>query len=110
MNVNAGEGFSLRCFTHNTGAARWLHHSPHDVGVTYVGAHLYDENNKLLNLEFGRSPLEKGIEPDEEAVCYLNFCIAEPGRYRIEIDMVSEHVCWFESLGFKPPVIEVVVI
>ena len=24
---------------------------------------------------------------------------AEPGRYRLEFDMVSEHLAWFEDLG-----------
>lgn len=108
-NVNAGEEFSLRCVVRNTGEARWLHQNPYDVGVMYVGAHLYGENKKLLNLEFGRSPLEKDIEPKEEAVCYLNLRIAEPGSYQIMIDMVSEHVCWFESLGFEPVEVNVIV-
>jgi hypothetical protein len=53
--------------------------------------------------------LEKDIEPKEEAVCYLNLRIAEPGSYQIMIDMVSEHVCWFESLGFEPVEVNVIV-
>jgi ubiquinone/menaquinone biosynthesis C-methylase UbiE len=109
LSVNAGDEFSIRCLIRNAGEARWLHQNPHSVGVMYVGAHLYGENKKLLDLEFGRSPLVKDVEPNEEVVCYLNLRIAEPGQYRIMIDMVSEHVCWFENLGFKPVNIEVVV-
>lgn len=109
MRVRAGDEFSIRCFVRNTGKARWLQNSQHTVGTVRIGTHLYDANSALLNLDFGRSPLEKDIEPDEETICYLHLRIAEPGRYRIMIDMVSEHVCWFESLGFKPADVEVVV-
>lgn len=110
VNVKAGEKFSLRCLLRNTGESRWLQRSPHDVGNVSVGAHLYDENNKLLNLDFGRSPLEKDVEPNEEVVCYLNLCIDAPGYYRIVIDMVAEQVCWFENLGVKPVTIDIMVI
>jgi ubiquinone/menaquinone biosynthesis C-methylase UbiE len=110
MSVNAGDEFSIRCLVRNTGKARWLHNGPQTVGTVRIGTHLYDANDKLLNLDFGRSPLEKDVEPNEETICDLHLRIAESGRYRIVIDMVSEHVCWFESLGFKPTDVEVVVV
>lgn len=107
--VHAGEEFTLRCMLRNTGQARWLHHNPHLVGTVQVGTHLYDANASLLNLDFGRSRLEKDIEPNEETVCNLRLTIAAPGRYRLVIDMVSEYVCWFENLGLKPVDVDVVV-
>jgi ubiquinone/menaquinone biosynthesis C-methylase UbiE len=109
MRVSAGDKFLIRCLVRNTGHARWLHNSLQTVGTVRIGTHLYDANDKLLNLDFGRSPLEKDIEPNEETICDLHLRIAEPGQYRIMVDMVSEHVCWFENLGFKPVAVDVIV-
>jgi ubiquinone/menaquinone biosynthesis C-methylase UbiE len=110
MRVGAGEEFSIRCLVRNKGKARWLHDAQQTVGTVRIGTHLYDANGKLLDLDFGRSALEKDIEPNEETICYLHLLIKELGRYRIMIDMVSEHVCWFESLGFKAVDVEVEVV
>jgi ubiquinone/menaquinone biosynthesis C-methylase UbiE len=109
MRVGVGNEFSIRCLVRNTGQARWLHKSLETVGTVRIGTHLYDASGKLLNLDFGRSPLEKDIEPNEDTICHLHLRINEPGRYRIMIDMVSEHVCWFENLGFQPVDIKVIV-
>ena len=109
VSVNAGEDFTLDCMLRNTGQARWLHHNPHVVGEVQVGVHLYDAQGKLLNLDFGRSRLAKDVDPGEETVCQLRLRIDQPGRYRLAIDMVSEYVCWFESLGLKPVDVDVFV-
>lgn len=109
INVKAGTDFTLSCVLHNIGQARWLHHTPHVVGEVQVGTHLYDAHGALLNLDFGRTHLEKDIEPGEQTNCSLLLRIDTPGRYRLAIDMVSEYVCWFETLGLKPVDIEVVV-
>lgn len=93
----------------NTGQARWLHHNPHLAGTVQVGTHLYDANASLLNLDFGRSRLEKDIESNEETVSNLRLTIAAPGRYWLVIDMVSEYVRWFENLGLKPVNVDIVV-
>ena len=107
LSVRAGEAFTLPCVLQNSGQARWLHHNPHVVGEVQVGTHLYDANGTLLNLDFGRTRLEKDVEPNEEVACNLPLRIDAPGRYRIAIDMVSEYVCWFETLGFKPVNVDV---
>ena len=109
LEVNAGEAFTLRCVLRNTGLARWLHQNPHVVGEVQVGTHLYHANGTLLNLDFGRTRLAQDVEPNGEAVCNLVLRIDTPGRYRLAIDMVSEYVCWFETLGLKPVDVDVVV-
>lgn len=109
MQVRAGDEFSIHCLVRNSGRAKWLHKSLQTVGTVRIGTHLYDTAGKLLNLDFGRSSLERDIEPNEETVCVLHLRLPDPGQYRIMIDMVSEHVCWFENLGFKPVEVSVVV-
>jgi SAM-dependent methyltransferase len=109
LDVAAGTDFTLRCVLRNTGEARWLHHNAHGVGEVQVGTHLYGAHGALLNLDFGRSRLVKDVEPGEEVVCKLRLRIDTPGRYRIAVDLVSEYVCWFEMLGFKPVDVDVVV-
>jgi ubiquinone/menaquinone biosynthesis C-methylase UbiE len=109
LSVNAGDEFSIRCSIRNTGQAWWLHNNPRIEGIVRVGTHLCDANGKPITIDFSRSALEKDIEPGETTVCNVLLRIAAPGRYRIMIDMVSEYVCWFEHLGFKPLAVDVVV-
>ena len=109
LSVNAGDEFSIRCFIRNTGQARWLHSNPRTEGIVRVGTHLCDENGKLVTIDFSRSALEQDIEPGETTICNVTLRIAAPGRYRVMIDMVSEYVCWFEQLGFKPLAVEVLI-
>ena len=109
ITIAAGEQFSITCIVKNTGDARWLQDNPFGVGIVCVGAHLYDANTGLVNLEFGRSGLGKDIGPNEETTCELSLCINKPGQYKVLLDMVSEQVCWFENVGFRPIEIEVIV-
>ena len=109
LSVNAGDEFSIRCHIRNTGQARWLHSNPRMEGIVRVGTHLCDENGKTVTIDFSRSALAKDIEPNETTICDVTLRIAAPGRYRVVIDMVSEYVCWFEHLGFKPLAVDVVV-
>lgn len=79
----------------NTATTQWLHDSSHGIGNVSVGAHVYDKNAKLINLEFGRTALEKDIDPNEEVVSYLDLCVHASGRYLIRT--------WFQStfVGLK---------
>ena len=53
-----------------------------------------------LDWDYGRAPLPRDLGPgDGEAVTLRLRAPAEEGLYLIELDMVAEHLTWFEDLG-----------
>lgn len=69
--------------------------------------HLLDTDGHLLQSENARSPVRGVIEP--HGVGAVDLAIqapAQPGRYRIEIDMVWEGVCWFKDRGNVPALVD----
>jgi hypothetical protein len=68
-----------------------------------VGVHLYDADGRLLHRDFGRIELPgDGIEPGRESATSFELAPPPPGRYSLELDLVSEQVCWFEINGARP--------
>jgi ubiquinone/menaquinone biosynthesis C-methylase UbiE len=91
----------------NTGQAHWLHTNVRDIGVVKVGAHLYDSQQRLLELDFYRHMLAADVAPKEEIQLTIEPVFTEPGDYYLAIDLVSEHICWFENVGSRPVMIQV---
>jgi SAM-dependent methyltransferase len=82
----------------NSGTNVWL---PSDApfGPVLLGVHLFARDGTLLNLDFGRVPLPRGLQPGESAT--LRFALTAPpdGDFRLGFDLVSERVCWFATNG-----------
>lgn len=107
FSTEAGRPLQLPLRIRNTGQAHWLHSNVRDMGVVKVGAHLYDSQQRLLELDFFRHTLETDIAPKEEVSLTIEPIFAEPGDYYLAIDLVSEQVCWFENVGSQPVMIRV---
>lgn len=86
----------------NTGKSKWLHKNVGDIGVVKVGVHLYDASGKLLNLDFARATLSEDVASGHSLVTQVPVVFTQAGSYQLAIDLVSEHVCWFENLGSQP--------
>jgi ubiquinone/menaquinone biosynthesis C-methylase UbiE len=93
----------------NTGSSRWLHKNTKDLGVVMLGVHLYDENDKLINLDFFRDRFEQDINPGQIIEKTISLTFDKPGKYSLAFDLVSEGVCWFENVGSEPKSIRVIV-
>ncbi len=78
-----------------------------DIGVVKVGTHLYDANDKLLDLDFSRHPLAQPVRPSEVVDKTITLTFQKPGTFKIAIDLVAESIGWFGNLGAKPAVITV---
>jgi len=90
-----------KVFARNTGTNRWLP-SAALFGPVKLGLHLKAANGTLLDINFERAKLpgNKSVEPGE--VVEISFVFKAPtekGTYIVELDMVSEEVCWFEVNG-----------
>ena len=117
LSVKVGEELPIPLRIVNTGTARWLNRNdlstqagpPNYIGIVQIGSHLYDDAGNLLNLDFSRFALEDCVAPNQTYEKCVNVRFGHPGTYKLGIDLVSEGVCWFESIGSRPKIITVVV-
>jgi hypothetical protein len=87
----------------NTSAQSWLA-SGSLVGSVNLGVHLFDADGRLIDLDFQRVPLRENGDVAPGEALDLSFGLAPtshlaPGDYRLEFDLVAEHVAWFADNG-----------
>lgn len=88
----------LRCRLTNTGDTRWLADIDGQAGWTRLGGHLYraGEGSKVLDPDWGRWRLPRDVDPGERVELDVVLPpVAEPGDYRLVLDLVAEGVMWF---------------
>jgi hypothetical protein len=104
------EPMAVKLKIRNTGPAIWLHSNINNIGVVFIGTHLYDAHHRLLNLDFfGRTKFYSDIFPGQEVEKTITLSFSERGRFVVAVDLVSEHICWFEHAGNKPVLLSVTV-
>jgi SAM-dependent methyltransferase len=65
-----------------------------------LGNHWLDRYGRMVASDDGRTPLPHELRPQEEVVLSLPVCTPQnDGIYLLELDMVQEHVAWFEAKG-----------
>jgi len=65
-----------------------------------VGAQLCAADGSLIDLDFARADLPHHLQPGDAADVTLRLPpLADTGRYRLKLDLVSEGVDWFERCG-----------
>ena len=98
--------YALTCRLENTGHATWPRSSPDGFGLVRLGAHLIPADGAPPILDYGRADLPRDLAPGAAAEVRIELSApAEPGQYRVELDMVREGVAWFSSR--EPSSIEV---
>jgi tRNA (mo5U34)-methyltransferase len=97
------EILTFRVRAENTGLARWLRGD--DTGTQEASVHLVAhvfgaEGEEPLSWYHAGAFLPGDVAPGEAVTVEIAVrAPAEPGSYRLEFDMVSEHLAWFEDLG-----------
>jgi SAM-dependent methyltransferase len=106
--VAAGGKLRGSAYVENSGANAWL---PSDApfGPVFLGVHLFAPDGTLINLDFDRVHLPRGLQPGESAT--FDFAVPAPpaGEYRLGFDLVSERVCWFATNGGEAVYVDVTV-
>ena len=92
----------------NTGASVWL---PSDApfGAVRIGVHLFDRSGTLLDLDFARVHLPRGMSPGQSVRFGFTTPAPPAGQFRLGFDLVSEQVCWFETNGSEVALVDVTV-
>jgi SAM-dependent methyltransferase len=93
----------------NVGSAIWLYRNFQDIGAVKLGMHLYDANKNLINPEFFRSLFDEDVPPGRRITKRVSVTLSDRGIYYLGVDLVSEFVCWFESMGSEVRFVKVTV-
>ena len=93
----------------NVGTSAWLPSTrpitgPASVGDVNIGVHLLDRIGSQNVADYARRELSDiRVEPGKSIA--VDFTIPYPAglhRFTLEIDLVAEHLAWFETLGSAP--------
>ncbi|MCL5985000.1 MAG: class I SAM-dependent methyltransferase [Actinobacteria bacterium] len=109
FTTKSGEPLKIGLVIKNTGKSRWLASNIKDIGKVRIGNHLYDWSGNLIDFNFYRFDIDKDVEPGQRIKKVINPVFKKPGQYKVAIDLVSEFVAWFETLGSKPINIQILV-
>jgi 2-polyprenyl-3-methyl-5-hydroxy-6-metoxy-1,4-benzoquinol methylase/glycosyltransferase involved in cell wall biosynthesis len=87
----------------NTGDTLWLVGAAERAGSVMLGVRVYDESGALVSERHGTPPLPRALAPEESASVRFELKAPHaPGLYTLKLDMVAQHVCWFEQRGSAP--------
>ena len=99
--VPAGSPIPLHVRLTNTGDTRWLSGTPDQRGTTQLAARLHRTGpDACIDAEWSRTLLPRDVPTGEDVTLDITLpTIDTPGEYRIVLDVIAEHVCWFAERG-----------
>jgi glycosyltransferase involved in cell wall biosynthesis/SAM-dependent methyltransferase len=87
----------------NTGSALWLVGPADRKGAVMLALRLYDEHGQLMWERHGTPPLPRALAAGEKVTLPMSFKAPfSQGTYTLKLDMLAQHVCWFEQNGSTP--------
>jgi 2-polyprenyl-3-methyl-5-hydroxy-6-metoxy-1,4-benzoquinol methylase len=98
-----GTSVSLALRIENTGDTLWLNGDGARRGAVMPAVKILDRTGALLDERHGEPPLSRVLAPGESVPHRIE--IAAPstaGEYQVRIDLVAQHVAWFEEHGSRP--------
>ncbi len=111
VHATPGEEARFAVQIENRGLSAWPVTPAPTPGAVSLGAHLLDEAGNLLDNDFVHLPLPHPVEPGGR--CAMN-CVfrapAQPGAYRLRLDLVLETISWFEAHGSATPEVPLIVV
>jgi ubiquinone/menaquinone biosynthesis C-methylase UbiE len=91
----------------NDGDTVWLAGGD-ETGKVRLGLQLLTPERKLLKLDFARGVLAADLPPGRQAEVAVDLVLPEAATpYVLKLDMVDEHICWFEDVGSRPVYVSV---
>lgn len=86
----------------NEGDTRWLR-GDGEAGCVRLGFQLMTPDRHLLDLDFARAVLPHDVAPAAGAEVEVDLQLPEADAgYVLKLDLVDEHICWFEDVGSRP--------
>ncbi|MGH9871899.1 MAG: methyltransferase domain-containing protein [Pyrinomonadaceae bacterium] len=106
--VAAGSTFNFALTIRNAGDTLWLSGQTVRAGVVTPAIRIITQTGEIVTELHGQPMLPRSVAPGQ--ILALNFKLAapaEPGSYLVKVDLVDQHVCWFEERGSRPLVFSI---
>jgi SAM-dependent methyltransferase/glycosyltransferase involved in cell wall biosynthesis len=101
--VEARALVNVRIIIKNAGDTLWLSGQTVRTGVVMPGVKVLDEHDNIISELHGHPLLPRAVAPGQAIALHLQFAApAKSGNYRVKVDLVDQHVCWFEERGSQP--------
>jgi len=86
----------------NSGDTLWLRGGD-TAGSVRLGFQLLTPERGLIDMDFARAELGHDVPPGSRIDVPVDLTLPDPGApYVLKLDLVDEHVCWFEDVGGRP--------
>ena len=87
----------------NAGDTLWLNGQTVRAGIVMPGIRVLDQHGVIISELHGQPMLPRAVPPGQAITLNMRFAApAKPGAYSVKIDLVDQHVCWFEERGSQP--------
>lgn len=87
----------------NVGDTLWLSGQTVRAGVVMPAIKVDDANGETVIELHGHPLLPRAVAPGQTIALDIRFTAPnKPGTYTAKIDLVDQHICWFEERGSRP--------
>jgi 2-polyprenyl-3-methyl-5-hydroxy-6-metoxy-1,4-benzoquinol methylase len=98
--MGPGQTFCADILVRNSGDTLWLGGGFLRRGGVTLGVKIFDQAGSLCDEFHGEPALPRAIGPNESCTVTLERSApVAPGRYTLKVDLVDQHICWFEERG-----------
>jgi len=95
-----GRTISVKARVRNLSTRPFPREASYGRRLVRLGAQLCDASGAVVNRDYARAWLPHTIDGGAQADVPIEIpAPAEPGRYRLKFDLVSEGIDWFEACG-----------
>ncbi len=100
-----GRVVAVRTRVHNLSSRPFPREASYGRRLVRLGAQLCDASGAVVERDYARAWLPRTIGGGEQAAVPIEIpAPAEPGRYQLKFDLVSEGIDWFEACGSETTV------
>jgi hypothetical protein len=100
LRARAGQTLQVHTGVQNLSTRPFPAQATYGRRLVRLGAQLCAEDGTVINRDFARAWLAHPLAPGDRADIAIDIpAPAQPGRYALKFDLVSEGIDWFESCG-----------
>jgi glycosyltransferase involved in cell wall biosynthesis/SAM-dependent methyltransferase len=101
--IAPGAPMSIPLAIQNTGDTLWLVGQTVRAGIVMPACRIFDAAGTLVGEFHGQPPLPSAVAPGETVNLRIDYAAPLlPGSYTLKVDLVDQHICWFEQHGSEP--------
>jgi SAM-dependent methyltransferase len=103
MTISPGAQMTIPLAIQNTGDTLWLTGQTVRAGLVMPAVRIFDDAGTVVDEFHGQPALPSAVAPGETVNIRIDHAAPRrPGSYILKVDLVDQHVCWFEQQGSEP--------